>query len=83
MPSRGKPRSSHELNPLQVCAYVLIVMGVVAQKSLLIGKKELQVNKILQKEIKLACVAAKIQKLFIADKPSGWNRAFCNSVPLL
>lgn len=45
------------------------MLEVVAQNSLLIGKKELQVNKVLQKQIKLACVPAKIQKLFTADKP--------------
>lgn len=69
MPSRGKPWSSHTLNPFQVCVYVLTMLEVVAQNSLLIGKKELQVNKVLQKQIKLACVPAKIQKLFTADKP--------------
>lgn len=59
------------------------MVGVVAQNSLWISKKELQVNSVLQKQIKLAYIPAKIQELFTADKPSGWNRAFGNSVPFL
>lgn len=83
MPSRGKLWSSHKPNPFQVSVYVLTKLKVVAQNSSLIGKKELQVNKILQKQIKLVCVPAKIQKLFTADKPLGCERAFCNSAPFL
>lgn len=50
---KRKPWSSHTLNPSQICVCVWAALEAVAQGSLLIGERELQVNKVLQRQIKL------------------------------